>query len=300
MEKKFTFFVDPIVGTVWEPEGKTKAVVILCHGITDYHSRYEDFAKYLTDRGVAVIGFDYPGHGKSGGSPRVYFGKNGAHRLTRILRRAIHEAESRFRDTPVYLLGMSLGSYLVRSYLIQYEDDRIAGAILVGTGHMTPIELFIAKAITKIEEIIHGDKAAPKLIQTLAFEVYNREFEPVRTSMDWLIVDPEELDRFVNSPYRGQEVTVGAFRDLLDLASVACDEDDIKVGTKVPIFICSGACDAVGGFGDKADDVYTKFVEAGYKVNFKLYEDSRHDVLHDCDREEAYADIASWIAAREV
>lgn len=286
---------ETIYGTIWEPEEKPKALVIFAHGITDFHSRYNDFFNHLNNSGVVVMGFDYPGHGRSEGTPRVYFGKNGVKRLKTILKRCIDLGKSRYENIPIILLGMSLGSYLVRSYLSQETDDRIDGVVLVGTGEMSPIELFIAKAIVKIEEIIYGDKAAPDLIQELAFGSYNQNFAPVRTAMDWLIKDPDELDLFMNSPYRGEKVTIGAFRDLLSLVSISCKKSNIRAGKKVPVLICSGKEDAVGGFGDKVKETYSKFEDAGYSVVLRLYENSRHDVLHDYDSEEAYSDISSWL-----
>lgn len=53
-----------------------------------------------------------------------------------------------YPDIPYILLGFSLGSFAVRTYLICYPG-RIDGAILAGTGQNSIIELLIAKAITK-------------------------------------------------------------------------------------------------------------------------------------------------------
>ena len=42
-----------------------KGLIQVCHGMTEYMERYEDFAKYFTERGYIVFGNDIISHGKS-------------------------------------------------------------------------------------------------------------------------------------------------------------------------------------------------------------------------------------------
>ena len=42
----------------WLPEDDVRAVVQISHGVSEYILRYEAFAQYVTDRGVAVVGHD--------------------------------------------------------------------------------------------------------------------------------------------------------------------------------------------------------------------------------------------------
>ena len=49
----------------WIPEGEVKAVVQICHGMVEYIDRYDEFARYLNDRGYYVTGNDHLGHGKT-------------------------------------------------------------------------------------------------------------------------------------------------------------------------------------------------------------------------------------------
>ena len=44
--------------------------------------------------------------------------------------------EQRFPEVPHYMLGFSLGSFLIREYLTKYPGEgEIAGVIIMGTGH---------------------------------------------------------------------------------------------------------------------------------------------------------------------
>ncbi|MBQ2301952.1 MAG: alpha/beta hydrolase, partial [Oscillospiraceae bacterium] len=49
----------------WLPEGEPKAVLQIVHGIAEYVHRYNDFAEFLAENGIAVVGEDHLGHGKS-------------------------------------------------------------------------------------------------------------------------------------------------------------------------------------------------------------------------------------------
>ena len=50
----------------WIPETEVKAVVLLSHGMLEYALRYEDFAKFLCENGIAFYGEDHRGHGQTG------------------------------------------------------------------------------------------------------------------------------------------------------------------------------------------------------------------------------------------
>ena len=53
----------------WIPEGEPKAILQMCHGMTEHIERYHDFATFLAEYGYYVIGHDHLGHGKSVSSP---------------------------------------------------------------------------------------------------------------------------------------------------------------------------------------------------------------------------------------
>ena len=44
------------------PDGETKAVLQIFHGMAEHSARYADFARFLTDNGVAVYVSDHRGH----------------------------------------------------------------------------------------------------------------------------------------------------------------------------------------------------------------------------------------------
>lgn len=49
----------------WTSSSEPIAIVQIAHGVTEYIERYAPLAKYLTDRGIIVVGNDHLGHGDS-------------------------------------------------------------------------------------------------------------------------------------------------------------------------------------------------------------------------------------------
>ena len=172
----------------WLPEDDVRAVVQISHGVSEYILRYEPFAQYLTDRGFAVVGHDHLGHGSSvaPGAARLYFGPKGSWKwvVDDIEKRRCLARES-FPNVPYFLLGHSMGSFLARTYLIRYPG-RVDGAILMGTGQMSPALITAGKAIAARESRRVGEEHSSSLVEKLAFGTYNRIFAPNRTAFDWL------------------------------------------------------------------------------------------------------------------
>lgn len=49
----------------WKPEGPVRAVLQITHGMVEYIERYEPLARVLADAGIAVVGHDHLGHGRT-------------------------------------------------------------------------------------------------------------------------------------------------------------------------------------------------------------------------------------------
>jgi hypothetical protein len=71
------------------------------------------------------------------------------------------------------------------------------------------------------------------------------------------------------------------------------------VPLSLPIFMISGSMDPVGDYSKGVNEVYKKLKKSGHKnVTLKLYEDARHEILNETNREEVYSDIIAWLDER--
>ena len=202
---------------LWLPEGEVKALLQITHGMTEHMGRYEPFARELNSRGIAVAGFDLRGHGKNPGDTSVAsFGEGGWAASIEDMRLFCELLRERLPDVPHYLLGFSLGSFLLREYLTRYpEEGGLNGAIIMGTGHQPGWLLSIMMGIVKGQIRKAGFDQTTDLVKQLSFGTYNQKFKPNRTAADWLCCDEEALQVYLADPLVRRDISAGLFWELL-------------------------------------------------------------------------------------
>ena len=285
----------------WLPEGEVKAVLQVTHGMTEHMGRYEAFAQYLCPVGIAVAGFDLRGHGKNPGDSDVAsFGEGGWAASIEDMRLFYALLEQRFAGSPHYMLGFSLGSFLLREYLTKYPDEgEIAGAIIMGTGHQPGWLLSIMMGIVKGQIKKDGFDRTTDLVRQLSFGTYNQKFKPNRTSADWLCSDEAELDKYVADPLVRKDISSGLFWELLgSMKRTGSAFEYDGWDTSLPILLISGQDDPVGDGGKGVQAIYNRMKKTGMEnVTLKLFPGARHDLLHEENSvaEAARKFIAEWI-----
>ncbi|NCC69407.1 MAG: alpha/beta hydrolase, partial [Clostridia bacterium] len=126
----------PIHVREWIPEGEVKGVLQISHGVAEYIDRYSDFAAFLASNGLAVVGNDHLGHGKSilSEDDLGYFSeKDGWNNVVDDMEKLRQLTVKKWPEAPYFLFGHSMGSFLVRTYLIRYPNSPLSGVILSGT-----------------------------------------------------------------------------------------------------------------------------------------------------------------------
>lgn len=268
---------------VWRPEGQVKAVLQITHGMTEHIARYAVLAENLTKQGIAVAGVDLRGHGHNPGDPKcASFGENGWDASISDMHICFEALEQRFSTVPHFMLGFSLGSFLLREYLARYTDP-VAGAAILGTGQQPAAILTIIKAIVKTQIRKAGFDQTTPLVTKLSFETYNQRFAPVRTAFDWLCADEKELDIYIADPLCRETISSGLFWQLLDAMERTGDSTAYNKWNKmIPVLLLSGQKDPVGDFGKGVQRIYDQMKKAGMQnVRMQLFADARHDLLHE-------------------
>ncbi len=284
----------------WKPETEIKGVIQIAHGVTEYILRYENFAEFFTQKGFVVVGNDHLGHGQSiapNGKP-MYFGPNGSWNfVVKDIDTCKQMTKKKYPNVPYMILGFSLGSFLVRTYLIDYAQEPLDGAIIMGTGYIPNFKIAIAKMMANKEAKKVGEENTSPVIKSLTFETYNKLFKPNRTAFDWLCSNEEALDEYIKDPLRGENYSAGLFREMLTGMQYTAELKNIqKMNKKMPIFLLSGDKDPVGEFGKGVIKTHEIFKKAGIEdVEIKLYQNLRHDILHEKCKDTIYNDIYLWL-----
>lgn len=287
-------------GVLWLPEGEIKAVLQITHGMTEHMGRYDAFAAYLTSQGIAVAGYDLRGHGKNPGNPQVAsFGEGGWNASLEDMRLFFRLLEKRFPGIPHYMLGFSLGSFLLREYLSKYPGA--AGAIIMGTGHFPGWLLSVMMGIVKGQIQKAGFDNTTEQVRKLSFGTYNQKFQPNRTAADWLCADPHALDQYLADPLVRRDISAGLFWELLgSMKRTSSPATYARWDHSMPVLLLSGQDDPVGEGGKGVQAVYRRMRKAGIQdVTLCLLPGARHDLLHEeaFGAETARRHIADWIFA---
>lgn len=101
-----------------EPE--RRAGIVIVHGLCEHSGRYRRLARRLSQKGISVTAFDNRGHGLSGGK-RGHVSRFSDYILD--LREVIEKCRSELSEnTPLLLLGHSLGGLIVLNFAQQYPE----------------------------------------------------------------------------------------------------------------------------------------------------------------------------------
>ena len=114
---------------LWKPDGPVRAVLQMNHGMTEHIMRYDSFAGEAAKSGIAVVGHDHLGHGTTAKQGDLgYFSPEKGHiYLIKDMNRVNCWMRKRYPDYPYFMMGHSMGSFLLRRYLSHYHGHRRSG-----------------------------------------------------------------------------------------------------------------------------------------------------------------------------
>ena len=293
-----------IHGVEWLPDGDVLAVLQITHGVAEYILRYEDFARYLTERGFAVVGNDHIGHGQSvaKGAQPLYFGPKGSWNwVVQDVRCLRERMGKKYSSKPYFMLGHSMGSFVLRTYLIRYPGT-VDAAVIMGTGQQSAQMTGTGQKLAQILGVCSAEDRSSDLVNVLVFGPYNKQFAPNRTQFDWLSANTENVDRYIADPLCGGKPSLGLFREMMwGLAFIREPENLKNMDVNTPILFISGGQDPVGGNGKGVTRAYESFRKAGVlDAALLLYPEMRHEILNEDDRERVYLDVYEWLATKAV
>lgn len=281
--------------------GQYRATLQITHGMVEYFGRYEAFAEYLTREGFRVVGHDHVGHGDSIVSKDDwgYVGETPC----KIWLSDMHRLRTKCQEEgkPYFMLGHSMGSYLLRQYLSR-RGENLTGAIIMGTGYMPEGTVKLAMKVAKMQGTVLGWHHRSKLLQKLSYskpyQQYSLDGSDLKNT--WLTKDEEIARKYYNDPKCTFIFTVNAYMGLFEAVLGSCSSESIaRLPKDLPVFLVSGQDDPVGDLGVGVKKVYDLYQEAGLTdVTWQLYENDRHEILNETDREKVYKDILSWMNVR--
>lgn len=279
-----------------------KFVVVLAHGMAETILRYQEFAEFLVKNGMVVYGYSHRGHFETAGSiARLgYLGQDGWRKMILDLAEVVAMAKADFPQVPLVLFGHSMGSFVVRTYLLD-NPAKVDAIVLSGTGYPKKLELQAAAIVGTLEQRLKGDHPS-KLLDRLTFGSFNKAFAPTQTPFDWLSSDSAKVQEYMDDPWCGRVHPPSFFADMAKglLRVLYGEMPKPKKQHPVPMLVMSGALDPVGHAGAGPKQTAALYAAAGYEVTLKLYENGRHEMLNEVNRQQVYEDVLAWLEAQQL
>lgn len=252
--------------------------VIFQHGAVEYHKRHEELFNELRTKfadKLVISCMDLAGHGLSGG-PRAYIDNFDTYiqdflRFSKIIVPLYQD-----HDVKTILIGHSLGGMILLKTLIDYKDD-------------IPFEV---DAAIYTNPCIRPKISIPKIVKTSVTKVSSRvgklRLPSLYDGFD-LTNDRQRAIAFNNDHLNSHFITINMGMEILkesrQMVSMSYFYD-------IPsLFLVSGDDKIVDL---KATNLFIAGIDKDY-VTFKKYENSKHDILNDTCRNEAFKEIISFI-----
>lgn len=278
--------------------GQIKGVVQFVHGMCEYLARYEHFAEFLCGQGFVMAGHDHIGHGKSVNSSDelgFFAEKDGWKCLVKDTVRFTSMLKKRFKGMPLFIIGHSMGSLVLRmimgKYSYVYDGAVIMDTISIGFG--TDAALAGIEAISAVT----GKRSRSKLLDSMLFGMSNARIEDPLTRYDWMSTDAEVVKAYAEDPECTFIFTNQAMYDLVMMVKyVSAPDWSAKVEKTLPVLVLAGGEDPVGSYGKYPRELFECLVHGQMRdVEFKLYDGMRHEILNEIGKEKVFADIAEWL-----
>ena len=253
----------------WLPEGESRAVLLIVHGLAEHSGRYMNVVNYFVPLGYAVYGVDHVGHGKSSGT-RVYVER--FEDYTDTLKTYFDMVRRWQADKPICLVGHSMGGLIGAVYLLSHQAE-LTGAVLSGPavkihGTVSPAAICVGNVISVL---------MPKLgLIGLVAEGVSR--------------DPGVVRAYVSDPLvcRGK-VTARLSAELVKAVRLVTAK-----ATKItlPILIVQGGADKL--VDPKGAQMLYDAVSSADKT-IKIYDGFYHEVFNEPEHDQVLGDIKAWL-----
>ena len=166
---------------------------------------------------------------------------------------------------PYFILGHSMGSYLLRKYITRYGEG-LSGAIIVGTGSVPDVVLKTGMRTAECIALLKGWRHRSRLMEKLVFSGSFRKFSMGSEDPEnnWLTKDVSRIEKYYGEPRCSFHFTLNGFYNVMKVVSF---DNQMKYMNRIPkdlpIVLLSGENDPVGDLGRGVKRVEKQLRKAG-------------------------------------
>lgn len=244
----------------WAPVGEASYVALLAHGYAEHAGRHAELAERLEQDGAAVYAPDHWGHGYSGGDRGLVDDPDA---MLADFSTVYDLAKAEHPDLPILLVGHSMGGLLATLFL--QEAGRPVDAVVLSS------------------PLLGGNPGLEALLEL--DDIPEIPIDPSVISRDELAQDAYLNDEMVyHGPFR-RETLEGL------VSTVGRAQDGPGFGDQTLLWI-HGTGDMLVPFDPTAEVIENL---AGPNTEKHPYEEARHELFHETNKDEVYTDVFNFI-----
>ncbi len=251
----------------WPLQG-AKAVVCLVHGLGEHIGRYDHVAKYLSAHGIASVGFDHQGHGRTVGKRGHTLGLES---MLDDVDNLLEMAGMEYPEIPVFLYGHSMGGNVVLNYVLR-RNPAITG--LIATGPWIRLPKQPSKVLVVFAQAMNL--------------VWHNLTQNNGLDVNGLSNDPAVIEAYLNDPLVHNRISVRTGYELLGGAKFL----DVFTGTMpCPTLLMHGGDDPLTSPAGTED-----FAKRNPEnVTWKKWHGLKHEIHNEPQQGEVLAFLVNWM-----
>jgi alpha-beta hydrolase superfamily lysophospholipase len=255
----------------WRP-AEARAAVLLVHGLGEHCRRYDHVAEIFNAAGIAMLGFDMRGHGRTSGK-RGHI-PSMEHSMGDI-DHFLGEVKTRFAGLPQFTYGHSMGGMQVLNHAITRSPD-VSGVISTSPGlepgtPVAPIKLFLANLLYSI---------VPEMTLDNGLDITN------------LAHDPAVAKAYHNDPLTTPLVSARLGLDLINTGRWVKEHGE---DFNLPLLLMHGTGDHIASL--EATRKFASRVPRNL-ITYKEWEGLYHETHNEAQRAEVIGTMVNWIQTR--
>lgn len=277
---------------LFEPKTTPKAVVQIIHGMQEHGKRYQNFAEFLCENGFVVFVSDLRGHGKSLVSEnKLGFGeKDIFSEIIEDQKISTNHLKEKY-NLPIYIFGHSFGSFITQKFMqVCHIPEKF---VVCGTSFGGNALYGFAKILANTM-VLFGKKDKPAtMIENMSLNAYGKKFE----NINWLSRDEENFKKYQADPLCGVSFPISFYKSMFThLTKLNKGVKNIPADKK--IFLIAGSKDPVGNNSKDVLKLFKFLKKKNKNVDVKIYEDARHELLNETNKDEVFKDVLNFFNAK--
>lgn len=282
----------------YPPEGvQPIGVMEFVHGMCEKRQRYAETLKYFNNKGFICAISDTRGHGENilTNEDLGYFGEDGYKGLVDDVHEFTMYLKREFPKLPLILIGHSMGSLIVRTYL--KKNSREVDAVVISGSPSNRSFVKLGKSFVKFIALFRGWHYRSPMIEKMVNGPFEKPFAKEGIVNCWLSTDRHIVELYNSDPLCGFTFTLNGYYTLFSLVQQVYSKMGwTSKNPSLPVMFISGADDPCR----KNDYAFKKAVmhlkRCGYpNTYYKLYQDMRHELFNEKGKLEVYKDILKFL-----